>query len=113
MGGAANFESPWSCRCNDPLAGEATRRRQKAALGDQKATGCSGEVDMMVKATPVPVLVRAGAVNSLCGPALLEVLLGFLAAPDFREVVSPPAAHKISFSFARYRQLRQLIAAFE
>jgi hypothetical protein len=67
----------------------------------------------MVKATPVPVLVRAGAVNPLRSPTLLEVLLAFLAAPDFKELVSPPAAHRIPVVELRApaRQLRAELAA--
>jgi len=55
----------------------AIRRTPKATLGDQKAVGCNGEVGRTVKATPVPVLARAEAVNPLRGPTLLEVLLAF------------------------------------
>ena len=76
MGGAARAEVLGWRRCLDPVRGEALRRGEKTALGDEEAVGCDAQAGMMMKTAPVAALVMAEA----------EFLLELLVVP-----LDPPA----------------------
>ena len=69
MGGAARAEVLGWRRCLDPVRGEALRRGEKTALGDEEAVGCDAQAGMVVKAAPAAPFVVAEA------DLLLELLV--------------------------------------